>query len=109
MSFNYQGAPGIYNADPTYTQHPRSAWSSFVQATLATALFRCWHILIFFGAWSTAICLISYNVHNLALQPTLITVYASALIMRRNDWLKDFFQLRNCPWFRHFVQDNLQL
>ncbi|KAG2117571.1 Bestrophin, RFP-TM, chloride channel-domain-containing protein [Suillus cothurnatus] len=64
MSFNYQ--------DP-------SIWSSAGHALLATALFRCWHILIFFGAWSTAICVISHNVHSLALQPTLITVFGTVL------------------------------
>ncbi|KAG2357641.1 hypothetical protein BDR07DRAFT_1453030 [Suillus spraguei] len=56
-----------------------SAWSSFGNALLATALFRCWHILIFFGAWSTAICVISRNVYNLAFQPTLITVFGTVL------------------------------
>lgn len=85
MSFNYQGAP-VYNRDPD--ANAPSAWSSFLHAALATALFRCWHILIFFGAWSTAICVISNNVHSLALQPTLITVYASALFLSRNDLLK---------------------
>ncbi|KAG1734207.1 Bestrophin, RFP-TM, chloride channel-domain-containing protein [Suillus paluster] len=65
MSFNYQEI--------------RSTWSAFGHALLATALFRCWHILIFFGGWSTAICVISHNVHSLALQPTLITVFGTVL------------------------------
>ena len=76
MSFNYQGTP-VYDTDPNASP---SAWSSFVHALLATAIFRCWHILIFFAAWSTAICVISHDIHSLALQPTLITVYVSALI-----------------------------
>ncbi|KAF9237450.1 Bestrophin, RFP-TM, chloride channel-domain-containing protein [Melanogaster broomeanus] len=58
---------------------PRSQWSSFLNAVLATALFRCWSILIFFGAWSTAICLISHNVHSLAIQSTLLTVFGTVL------------------------------
>ncbi|KIJ64004.1 hypothetical protein HYDPIDRAFT_175742 [Hydnomerulius pinastri MD-312] len=58
---------------------PRSQWSSFVHALLATAIFRCWHILIFFGAWSTLVCVISHNVYSLALQPTLITVFGTVL------------------------------
>ncbi|KAF9230804.1 Bestrophin, RFP-TM, chloride channel-domain-containing protein [Melanogaster broomeanus] len=51
----------------------------FLNAVLATALFRCWSILIFFGAWSTAICLISHNVHSLAIQSTLLTVFGTVL------------------------------
>ncbi|KAG1741668.1 Bestrophin, RFP-TM, chloride channel-domain-containing protein [Suillus lakei] len=77
MSFNYQGAP-VYNPNSQDVLGP-STWSSFGHALLATALFRCWHILIFFGAWSTAICVISHNVHSLALQPTLITVFGTVL------------------------------
>lgn len=56
-----------------------SAWSSFGNALLATALFRCWHLLIFFGAWSTAICVISHNIDSLVMQPTLITVFGTVL------------------------------
>ncbi|KAF8839778.1 UPF0187-domain-containing protein [Paxillus ammoniavirescens] len=58
---------------------PASQWSSFVNALLATALFRCWHILIFFAMWSTMVCLVSSNVHSLAIQPTLITVFGTVL------------------------------
>lgn len=79
MSFNYQGAP-IYNPGSPDALG-LSTWSLFGNALLATALFRCWHILIFFGAWSTAVCVIIYNGHHLALQPTLITVYVSPLIL----------------------------
>ncbi|KAH7921513.1 UPF0187-domain-containing protein [Leucogyrophana mollusca] len=64
--------------DP-YAPQGRKFWPSFVNAILATALFRCWHILIFFGAWSTAVCVISHNVYSLALQPTLITVFGTVL------------------------------
>ncbi|KAG1781157.1 Bestrophin, RFP-TM, chloride channel-domain-containing protein [Suillus placidus] len=77
MSFNYQGAP-VYNPNSQDVLGP-STWSLFGHALLATALFRCWNILIFFGAWSTAICVISHNVHSLALQPTLITVFGTVL------------------------------
>ncbi|KAH7907058.1 Bestrophin, RFP-TM, chloride channel-domain-containing protein [Hygrophoropsis aurantiaca] len=55
------------------------SWPSFVNALLATALFRCWHILLFFGAWSTAVCVITVNVRSLAIQPTLITVFGTVL------------------------------
>lgn len=53
---------------------PFSKRRSFTSAILATALFRCWHILLFFGAWSTAICLISNYLVNLGIQSTLLTV-----------------------------------
>ena len=47
---------------------------SITEALLATALFRCWHILIFFAGWSTAICVISDRVYDLGIQSTLLTV-----------------------------------
>ncbi|KAG2098703.1 Bestrophin, RFP-TM, chloride channel-domain-containing protein [Suillus discolor] len=77
MSFNYQGAP-IHNPSSPDALG-LSAWSLFGNALLATALFRCWHILIFFGAWSTAICVVNYNGHHVSLQPTLITVFGTVL------------------------------
>ncbi|KDQ53931.1 hypothetical protein JAAARDRAFT_38904 [Jaapia argillacea MUCL 33604] len=52
---------------------------SGLQAILATALFRCWHIIAFFSAWATAIALISHNVKNLSIQPTLLTVIGTVL------------------------------
>lgn len=78
MSFNYQGAQ-IHHSSSSDALGPSNTWSLFGNALLAIALFRCWHILIFFGAWSTAICVINYNGHNLALQPTLITVFGTVL------------------------------
>ena len=51
-------------------------WHSFTHAVLATAIFRCWHILLFFATWSTTVCLISKYVHDLSVQSTLLTVYA---------------------------------
>ncbi|VDB99760.1 unnamed protein product [Peniophora sp. CBMAI 1063] len=52
---------------------------SFTSAILATAVFRCWHILLFFGAWSTAICLISNYLVDLGIQSTLLTVLGTVL------------------------------
>ncbi|KAI6112252.1 Bestrophin, RFP-TM, chloride channel-domain-containing protein [Pisolithus croceorrhizus] len=46
---------------------------------LATAIFRCWHILLFFGGWSATVCLINQHVHKLAFQPTLLTVFGTVL------------------------------
>ncbi|KIM90417.1 hypothetical protein PILCRDRAFT_766254 [Piloderma croceum F 1598] len=53
--------------------------TSFAHALLATALFRCWHILLFFGAWSTAVSLINHDLHGFAMQPTLLTVVGTVL------------------------------
>ena len=49
---------------------------SLVKAALATALFRCWHILLFFAAWSTTITVLNARLphHPLVIQPTLLTV-----------------------------------
>jgi len=59
--------------------HERAFGPTFWHAILATALFRCWHILVFFGAWSTAICVISDMVKNLGIPSTLLTVLGTVL------------------------------
>ncbi|PPQ90166.1 hypothetical protein CVT25_012477 [Psilocybe cyanescens] len=53
--------------------------SSFVNALLATALFRCWHILLFFAGWSTLITVLNHHGHKLFIQPTLLTVVGTVL------------------------------
>ncbi|KZV77661.1 UPF0187-domain-containing protein [Peniophora sp. CONT] len=63
----------------TIGKEARSAWHSFVNAFVTTAFFRCWHILLFFGAWSTAICLISNYLVDLGIQSTLLTVLGTVL------------------------------
>ncbi|KAJ7244396.1 Bestrophin, RFP-TM, chloride channel-domain-containing protein [Mycena haematopus] len=39
----------------------RRPGASFFNALLATALFRCWHILMFFAAWSTLITVLDHH------------------------------------------------
>ncbi|RDB30055.1 hypothetical protein Hypma_013889 [Hypsizygus marmoreus] len=53
--------------------------ASFIHALLATALFRCWHILLFFAAWSTLISVLNEQGHKLYIQPTLLTVIGTVL------------------------------
>ncbi|KAF8965387.1 Bestrophin, RFP-TM, chloride channel-domain-containing protein [Flammula alnicola] len=53
--------------------------ASFVHALLATALFRCWHILVFFAAWSTLITILNEQGHQLFMQATLLTVVGTVL------------------------------
>ncbi|EIN06573.1 UPF0187-domain-containing protein [Punctularia strigosozonata HHB-11173 SS5] len=52
---------------------------SFWDAILATAFFRCWHLILFFAGWSTAVSVISHNVHSLSIQPTLLTALGTVL------------------------------
>ncbi|THU99022.1 UPF0187-domain-containing protein [Dendrothele bispora CBS 962.96] len=57
----------------------RRPGSSFFSALLATALFRCWHLLIFFGAWATLITVLNEQGHHLTFQATLLTVIGTVL------------------------------
>ncbi|KAK0450293.1 Bestrophin, RFP-TM, chloride channel-domain-containing protein [Desarmillaria tabescens] len=57
-------------------QSPRG---TFVNAVLATALFRCWHILIFFSAWGTLITILNHQGHELYFTATLLTVVGTVL------------------------------
>ena len=40
---------------------PGKVWPDIVNAVLATALFRCWHLLLFFTGWITTISDISHT------------------------------------------------
>lgn len=57
----------------------RAFGPTLLHAILATALFRCWHLLLFFGAWSTAICVISHTTKDLGIASTLLTVIGTVL------------------------------
>ena len=57
----------------------RSFGPTFWNAILATALFRCWHTLIFFGAWATVISVISDTKKDLGIASTLLTVFVMML------------------------------
>ena len=67
----------MYSVDPFSPGRSGNGLSRFVSAVLATAVIRCWPLLLFFSAWATAVSLISHNVYNLAIQPTLLTVEVS--------------------------------
>ncbi|KZS91456.1 UPF0187-domain-containing protein [Sistotremastrum niveocremeum HHB9708] len=65
---------------------PFATSSSFMpglmHALLATALFRCWHLILFFAAWSSGIMwtvLTLKGVLNVTIQPTLLTVIGTVL------------------------------
>ena len=50
---------------------------TLLHAVLATAVFRCWHLLLFFAGWATAVSVISHTVVNLGIANTLLTVCVS--------------------------------
>ncbi|KAJ7474700.1 Bestrophin, RFP-TM, chloride channel-domain-containing protein [Mycena latifolia] len=57
----------------------RRPGASFFNALLATALFRCWHILLFFAAWATTITILDHNKFHVRLASTLLTVIGTVL------------------------------
>ncbi|KAI1798289.1 Bestrophin, RFP-TM, chloride channel-domain-containing protein [Ganoderma leucocontextum] len=69
----------MYAVDPFSQSHDSRSLKRFVGAVLATALFRCWPLLLFFTGWATAVSVISHSVHSLAIQPTLLTVIGTVL------------------------------
>ncbi|TFK68071.1 UPF0187-domain-containing protein [Pluteus cervinus] len=74
----------IHTRIVTYLVHDRFAprrqpGASFFHALLATALFRCWHLLVFFAAWSTLITILNRQGHKLFFQPTLLTVIGTVI------------------------------
>ncbi|KAF9261132.1 UPF0187-domain-containing protein [Marasmius fiardii PR-910] len=72
-TFSHESYKGFGNVSDPFAPRQRPGDSLF-QAILATALFRCWHILIFFGAWATVITILNDNGHELIIQPTVLTV-----------------------------------
>ncbi|KAM5531168.1 hypothetical protein V8D89_014200 [Ganoderma adspersum] len=69
----------MYSVDPFAGHSTRSALGRFVAAVLATAVFRCWPLLLFFTGWATAVSVISHTTHSLVIQPTLLTVIGTVL------------------------------
>ena len=70
-------AHAMHSGVDPFTGRGRGFWSSLISALLATALFRCWHILLFFTAWGAMVTLVSHYVYELTVQPTLLTVLVS--------------------------------
>ncbi len=59
----------------SFAPRRRPAAASFVNALLATALLRCWHILLFYGFWATAVTVVSHNWYDLSIKPIMLTAY----------------------------------
>ncbi|KZP07968.1 UPF0187-domain-containing protein [Athelia psychrophila] len=64
--------------DP-FAPKPHDWWKNATNALLATALFRCWHILMFYAAWATVVSVINHHHHAFTIQPTLLTVIGTVL------------------------------
>ncbi|CAE6413463.1 unnamed protein product [Rhizoctonia solani] len=50
-----------------------------IRSILATALFRCWYLIVLLTAWAACITLINDKVRNLSIQPTLLTAFGTIL------------------------------
>ncbi|KAH9950712.1 UPF0187-domain-containing protein [Amylocystis lapponica] len=68
----------LHQVDP-FAHQSKSAIIAFANALSATAIVKCWPILLFFTAWATAICCINHWVHNIGIQSTLLTVIGTVL------------------------------
>ncbi|KZP32154.1 UPF0187-domain-containing protein [Athelia psychrophila] len=64
--------------DP-FAPKPQDWWKNAINALLATALFRCWHILLFYAAWATVVSVINHRHHAFTMQSTLLTVIGTVL------------------------------
>ncbi|KAF8347412.1 Bestrophin, RFP-TM, chloride channel-domain-containing protein [Amanita rubescens] len=53
--------------------------ASFLNAVLATALFRCWHILVLIAAWSSLVTVLNSRGYDLHFPATLLTVIGTVL------------------------------
>ncbi|KAF7297823.1 hypothetical protein MKEN_01406100 [Mycena kentingensis (nom. inval.)] len=68
-----------FAAAPDATASRRRPGGSFAHALLATALFRCWHILLFFASWATTITLLDHHKFKVRIPITLLTVIGTVI------------------------------
>ncbi|KAH7100014.1 UPF0187-domain-containing protein [Auriculariales sp. MPI-PUGE-AT-0066] len=52
---------------------------SLTNALLATAMFRCWHLILLFSGWAAGVVLICKYVHDISFQSTLLNVFGTIL------------------------------
>ena len=60
-------------ADP-FRHREKSLIVGLAHAVSATAIVKCWPMLLFFTAWATCISCICAWVHDVAIESTLLTV-----------------------------------
>ncbi|CAE6494638.1 unnamed protein product [Rhizoctonia solani] len=67
--------------DTPYLQLPKS--QDFIpwvfRSILATALFRCWYLILLFTAWAACVTVITDKVRDMSIQPTLLTAFGTIL------------------------------
>ncbi|CAE6492421.1 unnamed protein product [Rhizoctonia solani] len=49
------------------------------RSILATALFRCWYLILLLTVWATCVTLITDKVRDMSIQPTLLTAFGTIL------------------------------
>ncbi|KAF8760739.1 Bestrophin, RFP-TM, chloride channel [Rhizoctonia solani] len=49
------------------------------RSILATALFRCWYLIVLITAWAACVSIINDKIRNLSIQPTLLTAFGTIL------------------------------
>ncbi|KAJ1300572.1 hypothetical protein OPQ81_002226 [Rhizoctonia solani] len=78
---NYDQSPrGSVRTDLTHElSQSKRAIPRLCQSILATALFRCWYLIVLLTAWAACIALINDKVRNLSIQPTLLTAFGTIL------------------------------
>ncbi|KAH9912457.1 UPF0187-domain-containing protein [Fomitopsis serialis] len=69
----------LMNAVDPFSHVSGGFWSQLINAVTATAVIRCWPLLLFFTGWATAISVICRFVHNIGISSTLLTVIGTVL------------------------------
>ncbi|KAF8601085.1 UPF0187-domain-containing protein [Ceratobasidium sp. AG-I] len=59
--------------------HPDRFFSALFNAISATTLLNCWKLILVSTGWAACICLIIDKVHDLSIQPTLLTALGTML------------------------------
>lgn len=84
MSHTPQDAHFISNPDISLlASPPHKTIPVIFQALTATALFRIWPVMLFFGGWSAMIVLVNrYTAAEMSFPSTMITVLGESVIIR---------------------------
>lgn len=108
MSYGGQYSSHFHASEIEEAATPFHLATAIWNSLTATALFRCWHILLFYFGWATAVVLINEHVTSLAIQPTLLTVCV-AFISVLHTFLTQVRQHWYCARFHCLVPNSQQL
>jgi len=71
---------GFYSLNPFGARTHHHAGYSYLDKVLSVAIFRCWHLVLFFTLWSTAVTLLQrYDKMDYNIPDTLLKVVGAAL------------------------------